>query len=125
MRTFKTIFKFVLAAFFVVAGVNHFLSADFYVRIMPPYLPVPLLLVYLSGVAEIALGLLLIFRRSQRPAAWGLIALLVAVFPANIHMAVNGDLYPEYSSAALWSRLPVQLIFIALCYWYTRDEKQR
>ena len=122
MRTLKTLIKFVLALFFVLAGVNHFISTDFYVRIMPAYLPLPLMLVYLSGAAEIALGALLIFRQWQRHAAWGLIALLIAVFPANIHMAVNHNLYPEYTPAALWLRLPMQLIFIALCYWFTRPE---
>ena len=123
MSTLKTAIKFLLAVFFILAGVNHFISTDFYVRIMPTYLPAPLLLVYLSGAAEIALGIMLIVRRWQRTAAWGLIALLIAVFPANIHMAVNNDLYPEYSATALWLRLPIQLIFIALCYWYTRPEK--
>jgi uncharacterized membrane protein len=118
----KTILKLLLAAFFVLAGINHFVSADFYARIMPTYLPAHLLLVYLSGVAEIALGVLLVFRRSQQWAAWGLIALLIAVFPANIHMAMDSGQYPEFSPAALWWRLPVQGIFIALCYWYTRRD---
>lgn len=122
MSTFKTVLKFILAAFFILAGINHFVSTEFYVRIMPTYLPAPLLLVYLSGAAEIALGILLIVRRWQHLAAWGLIALLIAVFPANIHMAVDNSLYPEYTPIALWLRLPVQVIFIALCYWYTRPD---
>lgn len=86
---------------------------------MPPYLPWHLLLVYLSGILEIALGVALLTRKFTRIAAWGLIALLVAVFPANIHMAVNHDLFPEYSGVALWLRLPLQFALMALVYWYT------
>ena len=86
---------------------------------MPPYLPWHLLLVYLSGFFEIVLGILLLLPKVKHMAAWGLIALLVAVFPANIHMAVNHDLFPEYGAITLWLRLPLQLVLIALCYWYT------
>ena len=123
MRTIKIVLKFVFAGFVVLAGLNHFASTNFYVRITTAYLPAPVLLVYLSGAAEITLGVLLAFRRSQHVAAWGLIALLIAVFPANIHMAANNALYPEYSPIALWFRLPVQVIFIALCYWYTQHDR--
>lgn len=89
---------------------------------MPPYLPWHLFLVYLSGFLEMTLGVLLLFPRQRHIAAWGLIALLIAVFPANIHMAVNAELYPEYSSSALWARLPLQAILIAWAYWYTRHD---
>ena len=94
--------------FFVLAGLNHFRATDFYVRIMPPYLPAPLTLVYLSGLAEIALGAGLLIPRIQRQAAWGLVALLIAVFPANVHMAVHSELFPDFNSTLLWWRLPVQ-----------------
>ena len=92
MQRIKLILKYLLAAFFVLAGLNHFIKPDFYLKIMPPYLPWHLLLVYLSGVVEIVLGLLLLLPKFTRAAAWGLIALLVAVFPANIHMAFNQEL---------------------------------
>lgn len=125
MRRIKLVLKYILALFFVLAGLNHFRNTDFYVKIMPPYLPWHLFFVYLSGFFEIALGALLLIPRQQRVAAWGLIALLVAVFPANIHMAVHSELYPAISPAMLWARLPLQGVLIAWAYWYTRPDTQR
>ena len=119
MQKVKTILKYLFAIFFVLAGLNHFLNVDFYMNIMPPYLPWHLFLVYLSGVCEIALGLLLLIPKFTSLAGWGLIALLFAVFPANIHMAVNPQLFPEFSSMLLWLRLPIQFVLIAWAYWYT------
>ncbi len=120
MRKLKAILKYVLGVLFVLAGVNHFINAAFYLKIMPPYLPWHLALVYLSGLFEIVLGVLLLIPAYTRLAAWGLIGLLIAVFPANVHMALNHELFPEYSPLTLWLRLPLQLVLIALAYWYTR-----
>ncbi len=120
MRRLKPALKYLLAILFIAAGSNHFFSTSFYLRIMPPYLPRPLLLVYLSGLVEIILGGLLLTPHFARAAAWGLVALLIAVFPANLHMAVNHALYPEYSKTTLWARLPLQLVLIAWAYWHTR-----
>ena len=86
---------------------------------MPPYVPWHRLLVYLSGFFEIALGILLLIPKFTHFAAWGLIALLIAVFPANIHMAVNHQLFPEYRAMTLWLRLPLQFLLMTLSYWYT------
>jgi uncharacterized membrane protein len=119
MQKLKLILKFLLAIFFVLAGFNHFFNTAFYLRIMPTYLPWHLPLVYLSGLVEIILGILLLIPKFTQLAACGLIALLVAVFPANIHMVVNHDLFPEYSIAALWVRLPLQVVLIGWVYWYT------
>lgn len=121
MRKLKLVLKFLFAISFVAAGFNHFFNTAFYVHIMPPYLPQPLLLVYLSGLLEIILGALLLIPKFTRMAAWGLIALLVAVFPANINMAMNHGSYPEYSVAALWLRLPIQAVLIGWAYWYTKS----
>lgn len=122
MASFKVLTRYLLGALFVVAGLNHFANPGFYVGIMPPYLPWHRELVAISGVAEIALGALLLFRRWTELAAWGLIALLVAVFPANVHMAVHTELYRSTSPGALWLRLPVQGLLIAWAYWYTRSK---
>ena len=119
LRKVKPILRYLLGAFFVLAGVNHFIKPNFYLKIMPPYLPWHLPLVYLSGLFEVVLGVLLLIPRFTRIAAWGLIALLIAVFPANIHMATNHLLFPEYSPLALWLRLPLQFVLIGLSYWYT------
>ena len=118
---FKKLTRYLLAILFVVAGVNHFLHTDFYVSIMPPYLPWHLELVYISGVAEMSLGLLLLLRRWSVHAAWGLIALLIAVFPANIHMALHPELYPTLSTLGLWLRLPLQGVLMWWAYRYTRQ----
>jgi uncharacterized membrane protein len=122
MRIVKLVLKYVLGLSFVAAGVNHFVDPDFYLKIMPPYLPWHLLLVYVSGLFEALLGVTLLIKRTTRLAAWGLMALLVAVYPANIHMAVNRELYPEYSQALLWVRLPIQIVLIAAVFWYTRRD---
>ena len=119
MRKLRLFLKYLLAILFILSGVNHFLNQSFYVEIVPPYLPWHLLLVYLSGVLEIILGSLLLVPKFTRAAAWGMIALLIAVFPANIHMAINHDLFPEFSSATLWLRLPLQFVLIAWAYWNT------
>lgn len=124
MRTLKIILKYLLCVFFVLAGLNHFISPSFYMRIMPPYLPWHLFLIYLSGFFEIALGVLLLAPSYTRAAAWGLIALLVAVFPANIQMAINPQLYPDISPALLWLRLPLQAVFMAWAYWFTRPAER-
>jgi len=120
MKAFKIILRVLFAAFFVIAGVTHFTNRDFFIAIVPPYLPWPEMLVYASGVAEIVLGVMLMVPATTRMAAWGLIALLIAVFPANIHMAMNPQLYPDTPLAALLVRLPLQGVLVALAYWFTR-----
>ena len=120
MVALETLTRFVFGAAFVVAGLNHFRNPGFYVGIMPPYLPWPLALVYVSGVAEAVLGALLLFPTWTVLAAWGLIALLIAVFPANVHMAMHPELYPSVPPTLLLIRLPVQGLLIAWAYWYTR-----
>lgn len=109
--------KYLLVAFFVLGGINHFINAAFYARMMPSYLPWHSFLVYLSGFFEVALGLLILVPTFTRVAGWGLIALLIAVFPANLQMALHHELWPEFSAAKLWLRLPLQIVFIAWVYF--------
>jgi uncharacterized membrane protein len=99
--------------FFVFAGVMHFVIPRQYEAIMPDYLPAHKELVQVSGVAEIAGGLGVMHPRTRRLASWWSIATLVAVFPANLHMALHPDKYKQVPRAALYGRLPVQLLFIA------------
>ena len=105
-----------LALLFVAAGVWHFVRPGTYLRIMPPALPAPLLLVYVSGVAEIASGLGLLLPATRRWAGWGLVALLVAVFPANVYMALIHEQLGIAGWVA-WGRLPLQL---PLLWWVWR-----
>ncbi len=111
-----------LSLFFIVAGIGHFLTPDFYVKIMPPYLPAPLELVYVSGFFEVIGGIAVLFPATRSAAGWGLIALLVAVFPANLYMATNPErfLAEGYPLWSLYARLPFQALFIAWAYWATR-----
>ena len=97
----------------------HFVRPAFYVQIMPPYLPWHLELVYLSGFCEMALGVLLLVPRWSRLAAWGIFALLIAVFPANIYVYQHQEVLP----APPWLhvlRLPLQGVFLLWAYWHTR-----
>jgi uncharacterized membrane protein len=115
--------RFVLAAFFVGAGAYHFVAPEFYLPMLPPYLPSHLELVYISGVFEIVGGLGLLLPQTRRFAALGLIALLLAVFPANIHMALNQISPPglDASPLALWLRLPLQFVMMGWAWWVRAD----
>jgi uncharacterized membrane protein len=101
--------------FFVLAGAMHFLKPKLYRQIVPPYLPAPDAIVYLSGVAEAAGGLGLMLPATRRRAKWWLVATLLAIFPANLHMAQHPEQYPSIPGGArsLRLRLPFQALFIA------------
>ena len=125
MSRIKTVLLYTMGVFYVVAGVNHFLSPDFYLRLMPPYLPWHSELVALSGVAEILCGVGVAVPQTRVMAAWATIALLIAIFPANIHVAANDvPMVGADQGAGIvsWVRLPFQAVFIAWAWWYTRGE---
>lgn len=108
---------------FVVAGVLHFIQTDVFAAIVPPYLPAPALLVLISGAFEVLGGMgLLLSQPWQRWAAYGLVLLLLVVFPANIHMALYPDAVPGISIAPwiLWLRLPLQFVLIGAVLWSVR-----
>lgn len=119
MTVTKAITRCLFGILFVAAGANHFINPGFYIRMMPAYLPWHSELVAISGVAEIVLGAMLLVPRFQVVAAWGLIALLIAVFPANLNMALHPEQF-SVSPTALWLRLPVQALLITWACWYTR-----
>jgi uncharacterized membrane protein len=117
-----------MALFYVLAGVMHFVAPPFYLQMMPPWLPAHSLLVQISGVAEIVGGLGLLVPATRVAAAWGIIALLIAVFPANLHIATHGILLqglpawmPPPTTTANWVRLPLQGLLIAWAWRYTRE----
>jgi uncharacterized membrane protein len=123
----KAVLRWLLTIVMVVAGANHFIDPATYVAMMPSALPWPLELVYVSGAFEILGGLGLIHPRTRRLAGWGLVALFIAVFPANVNMAVNhlplaGRPVPEW---ALWARLPLQVVFILWAWWVARPSRPR
>ncbi len=121
--TFKKISLFLMSLLYIAAGINHFIHPLFYQKIMPPYIPWHMPLIYVSGIFEMVLGILLIFNRTEKLAAWGIILLLIAVFPANIYMAVN---YINQKNPALWIavlRLPFQLVLIWWAYIFTKQKR--
>jgi len=126
-RILKTSLRFLLAAAMVFVGVKHFTSPEPFVWMIPPLLPAPEALVAVSGVFEILGGVGLVVPQARRAAAFGLIALYIAVFPANIHMAVNNIPFGDEPAPAwaLWLRLPFQAVFIGLAYWFTRPDAPR
>ena len=101
--------------FFVFAGVMHFVKPKLYRQIMPPYVPAPDAMVYASGAAEVVGGAGLMVPRRRKLAGWWLITTLVAVFPANLHMAMSPDRYHKVPGGpvSLWARLPFQAVFVA------------
>ncbi len=105
----RTVLRGLAAIFFVVAGSFHFVKPELYLQIMPPYLPAPELLVAVSGLAEIAGGIGLLIRPLRRAAGWGLIALLIAIFPANIYMLQHPGQF-KVAPWILWARLPLQAV---------------
>ncbi len=110
-----------LALFFAAAGIMHFLLPEFYLQIMPPYLPWPLAFVYLSGAFEILGGCAIVPVATRRFAGYGLIALLVAVFPANVQMVIDPEVVAGWNFPVwvLWLRLPLQGVLIVWVYWVT------
>jgi uncharacterized membrane protein len=127
LQRLKRPLLYLMAPAYVVAGVLHFVVPELYVQIVPPVFPAALALVYLSGLAEIAVGLGLLLPRTRRLAAWATVALLVAVFPANVYVATHGvvvDGLPgggDPSELVRWGRLPLQGVLILWALWYTRS----
>lgn len=118
----KEIFRVILAVSIIIVGITHFLRPEQYARIVPPPFP-PLASVYISGFFEIMGGIGLVIPFVSVAAAWGLIALFIGVFPANIYMTLHHikiDGIP-YNQTLYWARLPFQAVFIAWAYWYTRQ----
>ena len=106
--------RLALALFFIVAGITHLIMPAPYLAIMPPYIPWPAEMVALSGIAEILGGVGVLFRSTRRAAGWWLIALLIAVFPANIYATSSGMVIDGHNLPAwmLWARLPLQLLLM-------------
>ena len=105
---------------FFVGGITHFTNPDFFVAIVPPWWKWPLFAVYASGAFEIVLAILALWPRTKSTAGWGLVALTIAVTPANVHMWLHPEQFPEVSETALSVRLVIQIFLIALIWWSTR-----
>lgn len=120
MTGMKFIFLYLMAVVYIAAGVNHFLHPRFYLKIMPPWVPYHKPVVVVSGVCEIVFALLLLPVATRAVGAWCLIALLIAVFPANVQMAIS---FYRRHNPYLWAaiaRLPLQALLVWWAWLYTR-----
>ena len=126
MNLLKKISLVAMIIGYLLAGVNHFRVPESYIRIIPPYIPLPKLMNLLAGIFEILFGFLLIFKRSRILAAWGIILMLIAFLPVHIDMVIHapfqlGSLH--VTPLVAWVRLVVlQPLLILWAWWYTRKE---
>ena len=122
--SFKFLTIIIMAFFYIYVGIRHFIEPEWFVQIMPPFLPYHFELVYISGFFEILFGTMLLFNRTRATACFLIILLLVAVYPANLYLAFNEapqqalDISPLIAS---WVRLPIQFIFIGIAYWHSKN----
>ena len=116
----KKLVLFGLSAFFINVGVDHFVNPDFYLNIMPPSFPLHAEAVYISGFFEVVGGISLLIPRLRKIAGWGLVALLIAVYPANIYMAITPQAFPDIPVTLLYVRLAFQFVFFYWAYSVTR-----
>ena len=118
--TFKLLSIYLMSIFYISIGIKHFTNVEWFIQIMPPYLPLHKELVYLSGIFEITLGISLVVKKTRRIAGWVLILLLIAVFPANIYLAQTHGAALNTTPLIAWGRLPFQAAFIIMAYWHTK-----
>ncbi|GAB4386336.1 MAG: hypothetical protein Kow00121_52710 [Elainellaceae cyanobacterium] len=123
----KELLRGILAVCIIVVGITHFIRPEQYARIVPPAFPHPVAMVYISGVFEILGGIGLTIPFISVAAAWGLVALFVAVFPANIYQTLHSipiEGIPHYP-LLYWFRLPFQAVLVAWAWWYTRRPQEQ
>jgi uncharacterized membrane protein len=123
----KRILMWVMSFLYASIGFSHLVNPDQFVAIMPPKLPMPEVLNVISGLIEITLGVFLLEPKTRIYAAWGIIALLIAVFPANLHVATQNIGLPSGepgtgNAVVNWVRLPFQAVFMLWAWWYTRPD---
>ena len=123
MRYFKLITIYFMSIAYAYVGVRHFVDPDFFLAIMPNYLTFHLEFVYLSGIAEVVLGLMLLSKKTRKMGSIGLIILLILVFPANIHLVqseLSQSILGVTKSQSIY-RLPFQGLFILIAYWHSKN----
>ena len=116
----KPLSVIIMSWFYISIGISHFTDPNWFLQIVPPYLPFKLELVYVSGFFEIILGFMLILPSLRYYAGWGFILLLIAVYPANIYLAQTNGAAMNTSALVAWGRLPFQFLFIGIAYWHTK-----
>ena len=121
LKDLKLFSVYGMGFFYIVVGIQHFTNPYWFVKIVPPLLPYKLALVYISGILEVILGGLLMFKRTRYLAGFGLIILLIAVYPANIYLALTNGTALNTTPLIAWGRLPFQFVFIGLAYWHMQS----
>jgi uncharacterized membrane protein len=125
MKWYKTGLQIILALAMIIIGAKHFTDPEPFEKIVPDYLPYHWSLVYLSGFIEVLAGVGLLIPQVSRAAAWTLVILYIAVFPANLYQAVNNISVPglPHNPPLIWLRLPFQALLVAWAWWFTRDNR--
>lgn len=111
------------ALLYTAAGINHFISAEFYLNIMPEFIPAHKFMVAASGVAEILVGLGILLPQTRKLAAYGTIAMLLIFMTVHIDMVVRMAEFPDAPPAFLWARIPLQFVLIAWAWWLSKKPK--
>lgn len=120
----KTLFIYIMGVGYIWVGVQHFVDTSFFLKIMPPSFPLHKESVYVSGILEVLFGCGIIFKKTRFYSSWGIIILLIAVYPANIYLAFSEDAQKAIgvsSFFASWVRLPIQFALIALAYFSSKN----
>ena len=117
----KFITILIMSCFYMNVGAKHFVEPEWFLQIMPPNFPHHYQAVYWSGFFELLFGFLLINPKTRFIAGWGIIFVMITVFPANLYLAVNDGAVMGISKELAWGRLPFQYVFIGLAYWHTQD----
>lgn len=117
----KVITILIMSCFYMNVGVKHFVEPEWFLQIMPPNFPHHYQAVYWSGFFELLFGFLLINPQTRLIAGWGIIFVMITVFPANLYLAVNDGAVMGISKELAWGRLPFQYVFIGLAYWHAQD----
>ena len=121
VKSLKFFSIYFMGLFYLSIGIKHFTDPDWFVRIVPPILPYKIELVYISGFFEVVFGILLVVKHTRYYAGIGLIILLIAVYPANIYLALTNGAALDTTPFIAWGRLPFQFVFIGLAYWHMQD----
>ena len=117
----KFITILIMSCFYMNVGVKHFIEPEWFLQIMPPNFPHHYQAVYWSGFFELLFGFLLINPNTRFIAGWGIIFVMITVFPANLYLAVNDGAVMGINKELAWGRLPFQYVFIGLAYWHAQD----
>ena len=121
MMNFKFITIIIMSCFYMNVGVKHFIEPEWFLQIMPPNFPHHYEAVYWSGFFELLFGFLLINPMTRQLAGWGIIFVMITVFPANLYLALTDGAAMNISKELAWGRLPFQYMFIGLAFWHAKD----